>query len=89
MWESLLLQFQHGLESSFNDRNGKTSYTCQIIILRVPPNDMKECKPYNTKRLWKICRQHVNHLVMPLYGTHGTTLYLSQRPADQILLEER
>lgn len=73
MWERLLLPFQHGPESSFNDRNGKNSYTCQIIIPRVPPNDMKEYKPYNTKRLQKICRQHVNHIVMLLYGTHGIT----------------
>lgn len=72
-----MLQFQHGPESSFNDRNGKTSYTDQIIIPRVHPNDMKDYKPYNAKRLWKICRQHVNHIVMLLYGTHGIALFKS------------
>lgn len=48
MWEGFLLQFQRGPESSSNDRNGKNSYTRQIIILRGPPNDMKGYKPYNT-----------------------------------------
>lgn len=76
MWESLLLQFQHGPESSFNDRNRKTSYTRQIIIPRVPPNDMKEYKPYNTQALRKICRQHVNHIVMLLYGTRGIAHFI-------------
>jgi len=78
MWESFVAI--SAAESSFSDRNGNNSYTHQIIILRVPPNEMKEYKPYNTKRLLKIRRQHVNHIVVLLYGTHGITKVISVSP---------